>query len=48
MCKLCSKGEVLTASLNSEESWLVALALNGSLSILLLPVGKQGNHLAET
>ncbi len=37
ICKLCSKGEVLTASLNSEESWLVALALKGSLSILRRP-----------
>ena len=42
ICKLCSRGEVDTASLKSEESWLVALALNGSLSIWSLPAAHKG------
>lgn len=40
-CKRCSRGDVLTADLKSEESWLVALALKGSLSILCT----SSNHL---
>ena len=35
-CKRCSRGDVLTADLKSEDSWLVALALKGSLSILCI------------
>ena len=36
LCTWCSNGDVLTADLKSEDSWLVALVLKGSLSILCM------------